>query len=53
MHSEARTDTAMTPVPLTAERRIELEFYVDGEFCIDAVRSRLMSLINNRNESNA
>ena len=61
MHSEARTDTVMAPVPLTsliqdrmaalsplaAERRIELEFYADDEFCIDGVRERLMSLIDN------
>ncbi|MDT3411830.1 sensor histidine kinase [Kosakonia cowanii] len=61
MHSEARTDTVMAPVPLTsliqdrmaalsplaAERRVELEFYADDEFCIDGVRERLMSLIDN------
>ncbi|AST69088.1 two-component sensor histidine kinase [Kosakonia cowanii] len=61
MHSEARTDTVMAPVPLTsliqdrmaalsplaAERRIELVFYADDEFCIDGVRERLMSLIDN------
>lgn len=61
MHSEARTDTVMARVPLTsliqdrmaalsplaAERRVELEFYADDEFCIDGVRERLMSLIDN------
>ncbi|WP_449544371.1 sensor histidine kinase [Lelliottia amnigena] len=61
MHSEARSDTAMEPVPLTtliqermaelallaAERRIELEFYADNEIWITGVRERLMSLIDN------
>ncbi|MND84564.1 Swarming motility regulation sensor protein RssA [compost metagenome] len=61
MHSEARIDTAMEPVPLTtliqermaelvplaAERRIELEFYAENEIWITGVRERLMSLIDN------
>ncbi|MEA9393978.1 sensor histidine kinase [Lelliottia amnigena] len=61
MHSEARTDTVMEPVPLTtliqermaelaplaSERRIELEFYSDDEIWITGVRERLMSLIDN------
>lgn len=61
MHSEARIDTAMEPVPLTtliqermaelaplaAERSIELEFYADNEIWITGVRERLMSLIDN------
>lgn len=61
MHSEARTDTVMEPVPLTtliqermaelaplaSERRIELEFYSDNEIWMTGVRERLMSLIDN------
>ncbi|TCB97790.1 sensor histidine kinase [Kosakonia quasisacchari] len=61
MHSEARIDTVMEPVPLTtliqermaglvplaAERRVELEFYSDDEIWITGVRERLMSLIDN------
>jgi len=61
MHSEARIDTVMEPVPLTtliqermaglaplaAERRIELEFYAEDEIWITGVRERLMSLIDN------
>ncbi|SCC20242.1 Signal transduction histidine kinase [Kosakonia oryzendophytica] len=61
MHSEARTDTVMAPVPLTtliqermaalaplaAERSIELEFYSHDEIWITGVRERLMSLIDN------
>ncbi|NWC48939.1 sensor histidine kinase [Pseudomonas edaphica] len=61
MHSEARIDTAMEPVPLTtliqermaelaplaAESRIELEFYSHDEVWITGVRERLMSLIDN------
>lgn len=61
MHSEARVDTAMEPVPLTtliqermaalsplaAERNIELEFYALDEVWITGVRERLMSLIDN------
>ncbi|WP_460069301.1 sensor histidine kinase [Pseudomonas sp. H2_E05] len=61
MHSEASIDTVMEAVPLTtliqeqmaalaplaAERRIELEFYSDGESCINGIRERLMSLIDN------
>ncbi|PDO88248.1 sensor histidine kinase [Kosakonia pseudosacchari] len=61
MHSEARIDTVMEPVPLTtliqermaglaplaAERRIELEFYAEEEIWVTGVRERLMSLIDN------
>ncbi|PJE53260.1 sensor histidine kinase [Marinomonas sp. BSi20584] len=61
MHSEARIDTVMEPVPLTtliqermaelaqlaAESRIELEFYSHDEVWITGVRERLMSLIDN------
>lgn len=61
MHSEARIDTVMEPVPLTtliqermaelaplaAESRIELEFYSHYEVWITGVRERLMSLIDN------
>lgn len=61
MHSEARIDTVMEPVPLTtliqermavlaplaAGRRIELELYSHDEIWITAVRERLMSLIDN------
>ncbi|WP_312687501.1 ATP-binding protein [Kosakonia sp.] len=61
MHSEARIDTVMVPVPLTtliqermaalaplaAERRIELEFYTQDEIWITGARERLMSLIDN------
>ncbi|MEQ4452749.1 sensor histidine kinase [Kosakonia sp. YIM B13605] len=61
MHSEARIDTVMEPVPLTtliqermaglaplaAERRIELEFYAEDEIWITGVRERLMSLVDN------
>lgn len=61
MHSEARIDTVMEPVPLTtliqermaglaplaSERRIELEFYAEDEIWITGVRERLMSLIDN------
>lgn len=61
MHSEASIDTVMEAVPLTtliqeqmaalaplaAERRIELEFYSDGESWINGIRERLMSLIDN------
>ncbi len=61
MHSEARRDTVMEPVPLTtliqermaalaplaAERRIELEFFTDEEILIAGVRECLMSLIDN------
>ncbi|MFE4108802.1 sensor histidine kinase [Kosakonia sp. YIM B13611] len=61
MHSEARIDMVMEPVPLTtliqermaglvplaAERRVELEFYSDDEIWITGVRERLMSLIDN------
>lgn len=61
MHSEARIDTVMEPVPLTtliqermaelsplaAENRIELEFYSHDEVWITGVRERLMSLIDN------
>lgn len=61
MHSEARIDTVMAPVPLTsliqermaalaplaAERRIELEFYAHEEIWISGVRERLMSLVDN------
>ncbi|MCZ3382328.1 ATP-binding protein [Kosakonia sp. SOY2] len=61
MHSEARIDMVMEPVPLTtliqermaglaplaAERRIELEFYAEDEIWITGVRERLMSLIDN------
>ncbi|MEQ9867748.1 ATP-binding protein [Pectobacterium odoriferum] len=61
MHSEARIDTVMEPVPLTtliqermavlaplaAGRRIELEFYSHDEIWITGVRERLMSLIDN------
>ncbi|KNC88487.1 sensor histidine kinase [Trabulsiella odontotermitis] len=65
MHSEARNDTVMEPVPLTtliqerlaalsplaAERRIELEFYSDDEIWMTGVRERLMSLIDNLTEN--
>ncbi|WP_299998306.1 HAMP domain-containing sensor histidine kinase [uncultured Cedecea sp.] len=61
MHSEARIDTVMEPVPLTtliqecmaalaplaAERKIELEFYAYDDTWITGVRERLMSLIDN------
>ncbi|CNI18969.1 signal transduction histidine-protein kinase BaeS [Yersinia intermedia] len=61
MHSEARINTVMEPVPLTtliqermaelaplaAESRIELEFYSHDEVWITGVRERLMSLIDN------
>lgn len=61
MHSEARIDTVMEPVPLTtliqermaelaplaAESRIELEFYSHDEVWVTGVRERLMSLIDN------
>ena len=61
MHSEARIDTVMAPVPLTtliqermaalsplaAERGIELEFYSHDETWVTGVRERLMSLIDN------
>lgn len=61
MHSEARIDTVMQPVPLTTliqermaaleplatERRIELEFVSDDEVWITGIRERLMSLIDN------
>ncbi|BBP56796.1 two-component sensor histidine kinase [Pseudomonas sp. St316] len=61
MHSEARIDTVMEPVPLTtliqermaelaplaAESRVELEFYSHDEVWITGVRERLMSLIDN------
>lgn len=61
MHSEARIDTIMEPVPLTTliqermaelaplatESRIELEFYSHDEVWITGVRERLMSLIDN------
>lgn len=61
MHSEAHIDAAMEPVPLTtlvqermaaleplaSARRIELEFYSDGEICVAGVRERLVSLIDN------
>ncbi|EOL9003321.1 sensor histidine kinase [Cronobacter turicensis] len=61
MHSEARVDTVMQPVPLTTliqermaaleplatERRIELEFYSLDEVWITGIRERLMSLIDN------
>lgn len=61
MHSEARIDTVMEPVPLTtliqermaelsplaAESQIELEFYFHDEVWITGVRERLMSLIDN------
>ncbi|MCB5297234.1 sensor histidine kinase [Yersinia intermedia] len=61
MHSEARINTVMGPVPLTtliqermaelaplaAESRIELEFYSHDEVWITGVRERLMSLIDN------
>lgn len=61
MHSEARIDMVMEPLPLTtliqermaglaplaAERRIELEFYAEEEIWVTGVRERLMSLIDN------
>ncbi|SEL09653.1 Signal transduction histidine kinase [Kosakonia sacchari] len=61
MHSEARIDTIMEPVPLTtliqermamlaplaAERGIELEFYSHDEIWLTGVRERLMSLLDN------
>lgn len=61
MHSEARIDTVMEPVPLTtliqermamqaplaAERGIELEFYSHDEIWVTGVRERLMSLLDN------
>lgn len=61
MHSEARIDTVMEPVPLTtliqermamlaplaAERRVELEFYTHDEVWIKGIRECLMSLIDN------
>ncbi|MCC2000531.1 sensor histidine kinase [Enterobacter bugandensis] len=61
MHSEARIDTAMEPVPLTSliqermaaleplasGRKIELEFFAEDEIWIAGVRERLMSLIDN------
>lgn len=61
MHSEARIDAVMQPVPLTTliqermaaleplatERRIELEFVSDDEVWITGIRERLMSLIDN------
>jgi len=61
MHSEARIDTAMEPVPLTtliqermaeleplaSARDIELEFFAEDEIWISGVRERLVSLIDN------
>lgn len=61
MHSEARIDTVMEPVPLTtliqermamlaplaAERGVELEFYSHDEIWVTGVRERLMSLLDN------
>jgi len=61
MHSEAHIDAAREPVPLTtlvqermaaleplaSARRIELEFYSDGEIFVAGVRERLVSLIDN------
>ena len=61
MHSEARIDAAMEPVPLTSliqermaeleplasERRIELEFVSENEIQVSGVRQSLMSLIDN------
>ncbi|WP_225085174.1 sensor histidine kinase [Pectobacterium colocasium] len=61
MHSEARIDTVMEPVPLTtliqermaelaplaAKSRIELELYAQDDVWVTGVRERLMSLIDN------
>jgi signal transduction histidine kinase len=61
MHSEARIDTAMEPVPLTtliqermaeleplaSARKIELEFFAEDDVWIHGVRERLVSLIDN------
>lgn len=61
MHSEARIDTEMEPVPLTtliqermaeleplaSARRIELEFFSQDDIWIAGVRERLVSLIDN------
>lgn len=61
MHSEARIDADMEPVPLTtliqermaeleplaSARRIELEFFAEDETWIAGVRERLMSLVDN------
>jgi signal transduction histidine kinase len=61
MHSEARIDTEMEPVPLTtliqermaeleplaSARRIELEFFAEDDIWIHGVRERLVSLIDN------
>jgi signal transduction histidine kinase len=61
MHSEARIDTDLEPVPLTtliqermaeleplaSARRIELEFFAEDEIWISGVRERLVSLVDN------
>ncbi len=61
MHSEARIDTVMEPVPLmsliqdrmaaleplASERRVELEFFAEDEVWVSGIRECLMSLIDN------